>query len=200
MTYEKENQQLRLQIVDSDLEEAPRGNDEAIRDDDESSAFILRLPLFQWKSFLVFLGISLGLLLHWFATSELFEIPPDVIETRQQFIQAKENYFSNEVYWDTKLRHFMDVIQEEMNSQNEYAVIQRLQETPGEIFLSFLEKRMHLTLVRLKETAVFPKEGSTFSVVVSKHEGGIWPLKIMLSMEIEIKCRAQRFSLAISRL
>jgi hypothetical protein len=132
--------------------------------------------------------------------SSAIEIPPDVIETRQQFVRAKENYFSNEVYWDAKLRHFIDFIQQELAQQDELSVLQRLQETPGEIFLSFLEKRMHLSLLRLKDTAVFPKDGSTFSVVVSKYEGGIWPLKIMLSMEIEIKCTAQRFSLAISRL
>ena len=183
-----------------EADEAAKGA-EPPREEEETTSFLLfRLPLFQWKSFLLFLGIATGLMLHWFATSELFEVPQDILQSRHQFVKAKENYFANQAYWDAKLSHFTDYIAKELQEQDEHTLIQQLQEIPGEIFISFLLQKLHLTDLRLEQTSIFFREGSGFTINLSKYEKGIWPLKIMLSMEIEVRCTGHRFSLAISRL
>jgi hypothetical protein len=200
MSPEKEWQVEKESTLPADSDEIAKPVD-APREEEESPSFLLlRLPLFQWKSFLIFLGIATGLMLHWFATSELFEVPQDVLQSRQAFFKAKETYLSNQSYWDAKLRHFTDYIGKELQEQDEHTLIQELQEIPGEIFISYLLQKLHLADTRHDSTAIFFREGSGFSIVLSKYEKGIWPLQIMLSMEIEVRCTAHRFSLAISRL
>lgn len=168
--------------------------------EEESSSFLrLPAPSFQGKFFFCIFVICSGLLIHWFSTSELFEVPEDVVKTRDEFVKAKESYNSNASYWDAKLRHFKEVMNQELQF-GEHAFLELIQETPGEIFVSFLLQHLNIPLDRLEQITAYPRKGSTFSVVVSKPEGGIWPLKIMLSMEIEIKYTSEKFALAISRL
>lgn len=164
------------------------------------SFLFLRLPLFQWKSFLIFTGISLGVIIHWFCTSELFDIPSDVISSQHHFMAAKERYFTNSAYWDAKQQHFIEYIRQELQETNEQELLQRLQETPGEILISFLIQRLINGKQRLNQIFIFPQEGSPCSVIISKYEPGIWPLSIMLSLELEVKIHARKLSLCISRL
>lgn len=153
----------------------------------------------QSKNFFIIFIICIGIVCHWLMSSELFDIPEEVQQTRLEFAKAKEKYILRAPYWDAKLRHFKDIALEEL-ALGEQAFLDLVQEAPGELFVSFLLRNLHLSLDRLEETTAFPRQGSTFSVVVSKPEAGIWPLKIMLSIEIEIKYSAEKFSLAISRL
>lgn len=164
------------------------------------SFLFLRLPLFQWRSFLLFTGISLGLIIHWFYTSELFDIPSDVAGSQQCFTKAKEGYFVNSSYWDAKQQHFIEYIRQELQQSDERQLLQRLQETPGEILISFLIQRLPNGKQRLNKLFIFPQEGSPCSVIISKYEPGIWPLKIMLSLELEIKIEARKLALSILRL
>lgn len=156
-------------------------------------------PSVQGKIFFSIFLVCCALVFHWFATSELFEVPEDVVFTRSEFTKAKESYTSNASYWDAKLVHFKEMMNHELQ-YGEHAFLELMQETPGEIFVSFLLQHLNMPLERLEHITAFPRKGSSFSVVVSKPEGGTWPLKIMLSMEIEIKYTAEKFSLAISRL
>lgn len=159
-----------------------------------------RLPLFQWKSFLIFTGISLALILQWFFTSEIFNIPKDVLESRQRFLKAKEGYIVNRKYWDAKQQHFIDYTRTELQQSNEQELLLRLQETPGEILISYLIQRLPSGMQRLDHISIFPRDGTPSSIIVSKYETGIWPLKIMLSLELEIKIQGRKLSLSPARL
>lgn len=178
-------------------EEAPLENQEESL---PASFFFLRLPLFQWKSFFLFTGISLSLIIHWFYTSELFDIPSDVTNSREYFLRAKEGYFASKAYWDAKQQHFIEYMQQELQHSSDQQLLQRLQETPGEILISFLVHHLPNGKQRLNQIFIFPQEGSPCSIIISKYEPGIWPLKIMLSLELEIKIHARTLSLNISRL
>jgi len=171
--------------------------------DEESSTsfFLFRLPLFQWKTIFLFVGISLGIIFHWFSTSELFSVPDDVATSRSLFFKAKESYLQNSTYWDAKQRHFSEKLSHELSSGNDVEVLRQIQDIPGEIFISFLLKRLHLGFERLERSAIFPREeSSNCSVILSKPENSIWPLTIMLALELEVKVHAERFSLGVSRL
>lgn len=159
------------------------------------------LPIFQWKTLFVFLVISLGIIFHWFSTSEIFDVPEDVSLSRSHFFKAKESYFHNRPYWDAKQRHFTEKLSNELIIGDDREVLREIQETPGEIFISFLLKKLHLSLDHLEQTAIFTREdASSCTVIISKPESSIWPLNIMLALELEVKVHAERFSLSVSRL
>ncbi len=167
----------------------------------DSSLLRFRLPLVEWKTFFIIFGVSLGLLLHWFTTSELFSVPQDVLTSRNSFFKAKESYFQNSTYWDAKQRYFTEKLSQELTNGNPIEVLRQLEEIPGEIFISFMLKKLHLGLDRLEKTAVFARQDSqSCSLIISKPENSIWPLNIMLALEVEVKVHADRFSLAVTRL
>jgi len=173
----------------------------AIEEEVKSPLLLLRLPLMKWKTFIVFLAVSFGLLLHWFSTSELFSVPEDVVETRAKFFQSKESYFQNSTYWDAKQRHFTEKLSDELATRNDIEVLRQIKEIPGEICLSFMLKKLHLGLDRLEKTAIFPRDNaSSCSLLISKPETHIWPFSIMLALEVEVKVHAERFSLTVTRL
>ncbi len=175
---------------------------EALNEEEVKPALLLfRLPLVHAKTFIIFLGISFGLLFHWFSTSELFSVPEDVAESREKFFQAKERYFQNSTYWDAKQKHFTEKLSEELATRNDFEVLRQIKEIPGEICLSFMLKKLHLSLDRLEKTAIFTRDNaSTCSLIISKPENHIWPFGIMLALEVELKIQAERFSLTVTRL
>lgn len=170
-------------------------------EDTSSSLIFLNLPLLHWKAIFIFLGISLAVIFHWFSTSELFSVPQDVAVSRTKFFKAKESYFLNNTYWDAKQRHFSEKLSHELSKRNDHEVLRQIQETPGEIFISFLLKRLHLGMDRLERCAIFTREDSSnCSIIISKPENSIWPMTIMLALELDLKVHAERFSVSVSRL
>lgn len=171
---------------------------------EEESRFSLmffRTPLMRWKTFILFVGISFGIIFHWFFTSELFNVPEDVAISRSKFFKAKESYFQNSTYWDAKQKHFSEKLSEDLARRNDIDALSQIQEIPGEIFISLLLKKLHLAEERLEKTAVFAREdSSSCTLIISKPENSIWPLSIMLALELEVKVHAERFSLSVSRL
>ena len=166
-----------------------------------SSLLRFHLPEIHWKTLFLIVGITIGLVFHWFSTSELFTVPQDVATSRENFFTAKENYFQNSAYWDAKQKHFVEKLQEIMSTNADFAVLKEIKQTPGEIFISYMLKNLHINPERLEKSAVFTKDDSSgCSIIISKPEKTIWPLRIMLSLEIEVKIQRERFSLTVSRL
>jgi hypothetical protein len=173
------------------------------RVEEEASRFTLlfRLPLIKWRTFIVFTIFSFALIFHWFSTSELFTIPEDVKISRSNFYKAKERYLQNTSYWDAKQKHFTEKLSEALSCGNEFEVKQLIQDIPGEVFVSFLLKKLHLGLDRIEKTAVFSRDPqASSSLIISKPETSVWPFSIMLALEVEIKAQKERFSLAVTRL
>lgn len=195
-----------LSAIFPDLEEKAQDpiafvQDSLTEDESSTSFFLFRLPLIKWRTIFLFLGISLGLIFHWFSTSEQFLVPEDIATSRDNFFKAKESYFQNSIYWDAKQKHFTEKLIYEMALRNDIEVAHQIQEIPGEIFISFLLKKLHLGLDRLEKTAVFPRDDrSNCSLIISKPESSIWPFSIMLALEVEVKVHAERFSLSVTRL
>lgn len=175
---------------------------ESLTDEESATPFFLfRFPVVKWRTFLLFLGVSFGLLFHWFSTSEVFGVPGDIAESRAKFFKAKESYFQNSTYWDAKQKHFTEKLIYQLSIRNDIEVLRQIQEIPGEIFISFMLKKLHLGLDRLEKTAVFARDDtSKCSLIISKPETSIWPFSIMLALEVEVKVHAERFSLSVSRL
>ncbi|MDB6081343.1 MAG: hypothetical protein JWO53_615, partial [Chlamydiia bacterium] len=162
---------------------------------------IFDFPLFQWKAFFLFTGCCLGIIFHWLLTSEIFDPPTDVIVSRNEFFLAKDRYEKNQPYWDAKYAHFISAVRKEISKNESTEVLLEIQQVSSEILLAFLIKELNVRLDRLNQLCIYPKgENSSFSLIISKYEQGIWPLKILLSLEIEIKVKDGHFSLEFTRL
>ena len=160
---------------------------------------VWRLPLFHWKTFFLFFAIFFGIVCHWMATSELFETPPDVLAAREHFAHAKARYLANTPYWNAKLQHVIASLSDQPQDGKE-AYLRRLQDLSPEICVAFLHDHLKLDLEHLGSLVIFPKQDSMPSLLLSKHENGVWPLQIMLSLEAEVKLQNGHFSILASRL
>ena len=181
-------------------EEAAK-TEEPLPDTPQKSA----LAFFQWKSFTLFLFIVGIVLFQWITTSDLFEIPNEVATSKMLFYQAKEHYFANASYWDAKQQQFIQGISMLLKEGNPQHILRQLKETPGEILISlFFEKMSSLEGLWDDQVTIFPKgpvsrENPAYSFIITKPEPGIWPLQIMLSLELDVKVQSQQLLLQISR-
>lgn len=163
---------------------------------------IWQLPIFQKKFFFLILGCTLGIFIQWFLTSELFEVPFDVAHARHEFFLAKSRYEKNREYWDAKQTNLVETIKLELNQQESRLILDELNNASSEIFISFLVHNLNFYKERLNEIAIFPKKtgSSSFSLILSKYEKSFWPMKIMLSIELEVKVKGNAFQIEFVRL
>jgi hypothetical protein len=182
-------------------EEASEKTEEPLPEATQKSA----LSIFQWKSFLLFLAAFCLVLCHWLTTSDLFEIPEDVSSSRTLYAKAKERYLANASYWNAKQQQLIQGLTGSLKEGITQPVLEQLQETPGEILISLFLQKMtsleglgdgHVTIFRKENVS---KENPSYSLVITKPEPGIWPLNIMLSLELDVKIQAQKLLLQISR-
>lgn len=166
-----------------------------------SRPHIFSLPLFKWQMFAGVIIIALITLCHWAYTSDLFKVPHDVSATRKEFILARDRYKKNREYWDAKQNHFFTNIKQDLDLREEHELEKLFQDVAPEIIISFIVDALKVDLERVGHIAAFPKsETSQLTLVISKYEPGIWPFKIMLSLEIAIKLNGKKIALEIARM
>lgn len=163
--------------------------------------FFLNFPLFQWKVFFFFLFCGIAVAAHWIFTSELFNVPRDVFQSRKHFFSAKDHYENNKEYWDAKQNHFIRAVRQEMDLGGDDNVWYHLQGISSEILISFLVRELGVNPKLIGQVAIAPQKGSSsFKVILSKYEQVLWPLQIMLSLEMEFKIKSGHFSIEFTRL
>ena len=156
------------------------------------------IPLFQRKSFALFFTSCIGFAIYWYSTSDLFQVPKDVFYSRKQFFAAKESYSANRNYWDAKMWHCAESIRNEMHERKGHNILQRLQEIPNEVLVSFLASYLNVT--HLDTFVLFPKEENSACIILSKVVNSTWPFTITLSLEVEVRFNQETFSLHFLRL
>ncbi len=173
----------------------PADLDETTRDDllfEKKSGFhLFHFPFFQWKTFFLFISCVSALFFHWIATSDLFHVPHEVEHSRQLFSQAREGYQAQELYWNMKLEQILNHVSvSDIAKQSQ--MLLHFQETSPELWIAYLVKCLRFSLDRLQHVSLSLKEHSNGSLmlIISKYESGIWPLRILLSIELEIQPNA----------
>ena len=160
-----------------------------------------RLPFFQWKAFISFLIVAFLLIFAWSSTSDLFEVPSDVIHSYKTYQDAKRHYFQNSVYWDSKREHFELLLRENLMASNEDHITLLLETVTPEILISFLVSKLRFSPERLNTISIMQKESApNFTLIFSKPEQAIWPLRIIVSLETEISVAKDGVSLLFTRL
>ena len=174
---------------------------------EHENIFSRTLKQLDFKKLSIVLVISLLFLIHWAITSELFQAPPDVQESRMLFLAAKEHYESKRHYWDTKLLNFHQSLQREEKYLDDYELLHKIQEATPEIWIAYLINNVGLDIERLNNVTIFLKKSNvneftlpSLSLVISKYEHSIWPFQILLSLELEISLHAHLINAEIVRL
>jgi hypothetical protein len=76
-----------------------------------------------------------------------------------------------------------------------------LRQLEPQAIVALLVHKVGFDVERLKTLCCMPKvSGSSFVVVFSKPEPAIWPLKVMLSLEVELKISSDFVALTLKRL
>ena len=206
--YLKQTHETALKNSDEDIREVLQKDASEYEESDEkdkntsSKLSFLNLPFFQWRTFFLFLTCCVGITLHWMMTSEIFKVPHDVSHSRKKFFIAKEHYEKNREYWDAKQIHFINTLRKEMAQDGDKTVWHLLDQVSSEILISFLLRELEANPKFMGQLAIASKKGSasSFKVILSKYEQGIWPLKIMLSLEMEFKIQSDHFAIEFTRL
>jgi len=177
-----------------DIESTPSDSDattclDPILKGQERGVFGLPFAFFQWKSFFFFVGCCCLLFFQWMYTSDLFYVPQDVAQARLQFMQARERYMQQRAYWDMKFMQYVTSVYESAEHIHPGLIMHNLHETSPELWIAYLVNRLRISPSRLEQIAIFPIEGDvrTKKLIVSKYEPGIWPLQIMLSLELVLQ-------------
>jgi len=158
-------------------------------------------PFFHWKAFFLFLGCCFGVGINWLMTADIFDMPSDVVRSRIESMTAHDRYTKNKGYWHTKEREFIERLNQEMGRKNSKEALELLQKIQPETLLAFLVTSLGVNEERLSDFTITPQKNQNgLRLVLSKFERGIWPLKVLLTMELEITVKKGRLSIAFARL
>lgn len=191
-----------------EIEAAPADLDATTRDDalflqkKQGPFNFFQLPFFRRRTFFLFVGVCAGVLLQWIFTSELFYVPLEVAQSRSLFLEAKASYEQQQAYWDMKLHQFLSSVSDRPERAVNGTALQNLQGSAPELWIAYLVNQLGYSLDRLEKISLLPRDRSSdaITLMVSKYENGIWPLRIMLSLEIEIKISGRRLSADVVRI
>ncbi len=158
-------------------------------------------PFFQWKSFFLFCTFLSVAVVYALSTSDIFTVPKEVQESYAHFKVSMQRYESNPLYWDLKQRNLVDEVKRDIDKTGGRHADIILQDATGEMIISYLTKELHFPLERLKTIAITPKAtSSSLSFVISKIDHGVWPLEIILSLEVEMTINNGKVHLLFARL
>lgn len=159
------------------------------------------LHLFQWKSFFIFCSLLTIGFVYTLFTSDLFQVPKKTSQAYYAFQKAKQQYEVNPLYWDLKQRNLVDEVKQDVATTGGRHLALLLQDSTDEMVLSYLTKELGLPISRFNFVAVSMNATQTnLSLLVSKIDQGWWPLKIILSLEIEVTIDNGNVHLLFSRL
>lgn len=162
---------------------------------------IFDFPLFHWKAFFLFLGCCFGVGINWLMTADIFDVPADVVRARIESITAHDRYTKNRPYWHIKEKEFVERLHTEIARKNNKEALELLQKIQGETLLAFLVASLGIHEERLSDFTITPQKGpGGLRLILSKFERGIWPLKVLLTLELEITVKKGRLAIAFARL
>lgn len=194
---------LLSQELNSNEETTPLRSD-SIQDESEarpSMLSFLHLPLFQWKTFLAFILISTIVFTQWYLSSELFKLPQDVMASRESYFHTKHRFEKSRSYWDIKAQQFTEQISKELTFHDLETILSVPKDASFELWLALCMEKFSHVFYKDEGLAIFFRQGKIpGSLILSKYDTEIWPMRILLSMELDVKVQRNLVIVSIKRL
>lgn len=157
-----------------------------IQDVDISKGKFSKKKLFLFCSFLIAMTVP------WFWMSDLLSPKTEAQFSRVQFFQAKDYYLKDAKKWDEQKESLLKQMQEDRLDLTPAKMPLSLKSISMEVVMSYLIEELGFSTKLSNSTLYFQPHLDGTSITLTKYEEGIWPLKILLSLEILLKKKQGR--------
>lgn len=154
-----------------------------------------------WHAVTLFVSLgSLGLAAYFFYAPFL-DTPHDVVRSRKLFISAKNAFSHNPRYWHLKRQQIEGKILKDLQERGGESVFGILREITPEMVLSYAVDSLQMPPETFEHVTLYPKiSGASFIILISKQENSLWPLSVIVSLEVEVRIEAQGAMVLFRRL
>lgn len=185
-------------ICDSLLGEKAKLQHASIQKDIEIEGWLGRV---YWRRLLSCFALLLLVVVPYLFFFDLFQTPEEIIRSRQNFIKFQESYRKERDRWDFQKEQILSAMREHRLKEDLGKDKLSFSAIPLEILFAFLEDDLGFSLPKFDGVCLYPLDDLTNPVMIlSKYENVLWPLQVMLSMEIELKTGENRIEAKIRRL
>lgn len=130
--------------------------------------------------FLLFLAAA-----PWYWVSDYMALPPEVALSRQHFQSMRHNFEGEWDHWTQQKTQLLRSMEAPLATLNPLKEPLHFQGVPLEVIQAYLEQELQITQERFPSFAWYPGEDvENPSVILSKEEKHLFPLKVMLSLEV----------------
>lgn len=136
-----------------------------------------------WKKTVIALAICMTIVIPWYFMTDLLSVPKDVQENQKNFEKTLNNYLQQQKLWKQK----KDTALQNNNLLHG--------DIPLEAFFAYLEEDLGFNLTNV---TIFPNSNS--SIMITKRQRGLWPLSVVLSLEMGINIEKGQISVHFIRL
>lgn len=184
----------RCPICDTDL--TTQNNEYTVVDTIDAS----RTRFSAYKIFLVLTVVTL-LVTPWLLMGDLFRVPPEVDVSREKFEVLTTRYQQSQTHWHAAKQQLLENMQNRSPEGRLDLGSQAYDNVPLEVFMAFLREDLQFSKDRFRDVTVFPIPDTKNTVfLITKYEKGVWPLKIVLSLEVQLINKGNRLSVEFRRL
>lgn len=149
----------------------------------------------------LFFAILVLLAAPWLLMNDLFRVPQEVIDSRAEFQKLATRYHEGQPRWHAEKEQLLEnmrlhPLEERMNSEGH-----SFDNVPLEVFMALLWEDLKFSKDKFRDVTVFPivdAENPTF--LITKYEHGMWPLRILLSLEVQLNNHGNRLTVEFRRL
>ena len=154
-----------------------------------------------WHAVTLFVSLGALSLAAWVSYAPFLDTPRDVAHTRKLFIGVKNSFCNNPHYWHSKRSQVERRILKDVQERNGESIPFLVRDITPEMLLSYAVDTLHMPLSTFDSVALYPKiSGSSFIILISKLENSLWPLSVIVSLEIEVRIESQGAKILFRRL
>lgn len=141
-----------------------------------------------WRKFATVLAVLLVIALPWLLMAPLLEVPADVENTRTSYDSTLSNYFNSRDTWDQRKDQLLQTMHQYQANPDLTKSPMAVGDLPIEVFFAYLNDNLDFFRRINSDLAIYPilKKGERPRITFSKYQTGLWPLKVLLSVDVEL--------------
>jgi hypothetical protein len=140
-----------------------------------------------WRKFALFVAVVIMVALPWVLMAPLFDVPDDVEFTRSAYDSALSNYFKSRDSWDQRKDQLLQTMQQHKANPDLTKPPLVLGDLPLEVLFAYFNDDLDFFRRINSDLAIYPviKKGEGPRISLSKYQSGLWPMRIILSVDLE---------------
>lgn len=143
---------------------------------------------FSRRKILIATALVTLLTVPWLFMSSLLSVPDDVAESRTLYEKVHARYVDEQASWSKQKDQILAAVARKQKDDpigSEPALFEGL---PLEVALAYLYEDLGMGKNTFTNVAIYPNTDlSNPTFIVSKYQKGMWPLKILLSLEVRLR-------------